>query len=280
MSRGSPIRASFLVGADGANGVVAKAAGLGEGIVCGVALEGNVPWGALERGPYARTAWVELGIVPGGYGWVFPKGDHVNLGVGGWMTEGPNCEGTSTAWRESTGSTRRRSRASAAIACPCANSARPRHAVTCCSSATPRVSSTRSRATGCTRHSSPRKLSPQTFSTAARDLRGGALGRARSPRCGVLEGEARGRSVSARVFVGAARAGVFDAISGLLRGDSHTRARRAGSPVRLFVSCRGSRATRHARRDLKSVPARADARAVHGGAAVPRARWRVPAPST
>jgi flavin-dependent dehydrogenase len=32
---------------------------------------------------------IELGIVPGGYGWVFPKGDHVNVGVGGWATSGP-----------------------------------------------------------------------------------------------------------------------------------------------------------------------------------------------
>ena len=91
----SPIRASFLVGADGANGAVAKAAGLGAGIVRGVALEGNVPWGALERSPYAGTAWVELGIVPGGYGWVFPKGDHANLGVGGWLTGGPETAGAS-----------------------------------------------------------------------------------------------------------------------------------------------------------------------------------------
>jgi geranylgeranyl reductase family protein len=86
---GTTVRASFLVGADGANGVVAKAVGLGEGIVRGVALEGNVPWGALEHEPYEGTAWVELGVVPGGYGWVFPKGDHANLGVGGWMSEGP-----------------------------------------------------------------------------------------------------------------------------------------------------------------------------------------------
>ena len=90
---GSPVRASFLVGADGANGVVAKAAGLGEGIVRGVALEGNVPWSVLGREPYDGTAWVELGVVPGGYGWVFPKGDHANLGVGGWMSEGPNLRG-------------------------------------------------------------------------------------------------------------------------------------------------------------------------------------------
>jgi flavin-dependent dehydrogenase len=83
------VRAAYLVGADGANGVVARAAGLGEGIVRGVALEGNVPWGALEPGPYTGTAWVELGVVPGGYGWVFPKGDHANLGVGGALDEGP-----------------------------------------------------------------------------------------------------------------------------------------------------------------------------------------------
>ena len=84
------VGARFLVGADGANGVVARSAGLGEGIVRGVALEGNVAWSALERTPYAGTAWVELGVVPGGYGWVFPKGDHANLGVGGWLTEGPH----------------------------------------------------------------------------------------------------------------------------------------------------------------------------------------------
>jgi flavin-dependent dehydrogenase len=67
--------------------------GLADGIVRGVALEGNVPWSTLERGPYDETAWVELGVVPGGFGWVFPKGDHANLGVGGWMEEGPRLRG-------------------------------------------------------------------------------------------------------------------------------------------------------------------------------------------
>jgi flavin-dependent dehydrogenase len=32
---------------------------------------------------------IELGVVPGGYAWAFPKGDHVNIGVGGWATEAP-----------------------------------------------------------------------------------------------------------------------------------------------------------------------------------------------
>jgi geranylgeranyl reductase family protein len=85
----SRVGASFLVGADGANGVVARAAALGGEIVRGVALEGNVAWSALEQAAYASAAWVELGVFQGGYGWVFPKGDHANLGVGGWMEEGP-----------------------------------------------------------------------------------------------------------------------------------------------------------------------------------------------
>jgi geranylgeranyl reductase family protein len=87
---GEPVAARVLVGADGANGVVAKAAGLGEGIVRGVALEGNVPWSLLDAARYETTAVVELGAPAGGYGWLFPKGDHANLGVGGWASEGPS----------------------------------------------------------------------------------------------------------------------------------------------------------------------------------------------
>jgi geranylgeranyl reductase family protein len=82
------VRADVLVGADGANGVVARVAGVGEAIVRGVALEGNVPLDALA-GDLERTAVIELAVLPGGYGWVFPKGDHANLGVGGWGSEGP-----------------------------------------------------------------------------------------------------------------------------------------------------------------------------------------------
>jgi geranylgeranyl reductase family protein len=87
---GERVEAGWLVGADGANGVVARAAGLDGGIVRGVALEGNVAWELLDRSRYERTAVVELGAPAGGYGWLFPKGDHANLGVGGWSEEGPN----------------------------------------------------------------------------------------------------------------------------------------------------------------------------------------------
>jgi len=86
---GATVAAATLVGADGANGIVARAAGLAAEIVHGVALEGNVAWGAIDRERYERTAVVELGQPAGGYGWVFPKGDHANLGVGGWGHQGP-----------------------------------------------------------------------------------------------------------------------------------------------------------------------------------------------
>ena len=87
---GVPVGAGLLVGADGANGVVAKAAGLDAGIVRGVALEGNVPWQLLDRDRYASTAVIEFGAPAGGYGWLFPKAEHANLGVGGWADEGPH----------------------------------------------------------------------------------------------------------------------------------------------------------------------------------------------
>ena len=86
---GEPVEVSALVGADGANGVTAKSLGLGGAIVNGVALEGNLPYERLPRGNWRGQLVLELGAVPGGYGWIFPKHDHVNLGVGGWGVEGP-----------------------------------------------------------------------------------------------------------------------------------------------------------------------------------------------
>jgi len=85
---GETVCASVLVGADGANGIVARTIGVDDTIVRGVALEGNIPLEAMQAG-LERTAVIELAALPGGYGWVFPKGDRANLGVGGWGSEGP-----------------------------------------------------------------------------------------------------------------------------------------------------------------------------------------------
>jgi geranylgeranyl reductase family protein len=85
---GERIEATTVIGADGVNGPTAKAFGL-DGHEHEVALEGNVPYEHVSRSRYARRAVLEMGVVPGGYGWVFPKGDHVNVGVGGWLHQGP-----------------------------------------------------------------------------------------------------------------------------------------------------------------------------------------------
>ena len=82
---GSAVHGRVVVGADGVNGRTARDTGLGGGILYGIALEGNGP---LPDGQAGR-ATVELGVVPGGYGWVFPKAGHANYGVGGWAAEGP-----------------------------------------------------------------------------------------------------------------------------------------------------------------------------------------------
>ncbi len=85
---GQPVQADVLVGADGVNGHVRKTLGLGGDYVLGVAIEGNVA-NEVVGDRYRGIAELVLAVVPGGYGWVFPKGDHVNVGVGGWEREGP-----------------------------------------------------------------------------------------------------------------------------------------------------------------------------------------------
>jgi geranylgeranyl reductase family protein len=79
------VDASIVIAADGCNGTSAKQLGLAGDVVHGVALEANYPY--AER--YAGTMVLEIASVPGGYGWIFPKGEHVNVGVGGWASEGP-----------------------------------------------------------------------------------------------------------------------------------------------------------------------------------------------
>jgi geranylgeranyl reductase family protein len=84
------LTAAAVIGADGCNGVSAKALGLGDRVTYGVAYEGNVPWGILPRERWQSRLLLEFDSIPGGYAWIFPKGDHANLGVGGWGREAPN----------------------------------------------------------------------------------------------------------------------------------------------------------------------------------------------
>jgi geranylgeranyl reductase family protein len=86
---GGRLSAAVVLGADGANGVCSKVLGLGADRAFAIAYEGNLAVDAESAGGHRGRMTLEIGTVPGGYGWIFPKGDHLNVGVGGWAAEGP-----------------------------------------------------------------------------------------------------------------------------------------------------------------------------------------------
>ncbi|MGQ0571998.1 MAG: NAD(P)/FAD-dependent oxidoreductase, partial [Armatimonadota bacterium] len=82
-----------LVAADGANGSTARLAGLKVYRRIGIAMEANAtPPGGVPR-EWEDLVGLDLGAVPGGYGWIFPRGDHVNIGVGGWLQTAASLRG-------------------------------------------------------------------------------------------------------------------------------------------------------------------------------------------
>jgi geranylgeranyl reductase family protein len=77
--------ARIVIGADGCNGASAKQLGLADRISYGVALEANYPYEAR----YSGAIVLEIAIIRGGYGWIFAKEGHLNVGVGGNSSEAP-----------------------------------------------------------------------------------------------------------------------------------------------------------------------------------------------
>jgi flavin-dependent dehydrogenase len=90
---GKWIDSELLIGADGANGSVARSLGLAHQPIYGVAFEGNLACSRADLERWRSTVVIELGTIPGGYCWSFPKGDHLNVGVGGWESAGPMLRG-------------------------------------------------------------------------------------------------------------------------------------------------------------------------------------------
>jgi geranylgeranyl reductase family protein len=88
-SSGDVYEARVLIGADGVNGATSTALGLQPRSEVAVAFEANVPADDRLMRYWERFIALDLAGVPGGYGWVFPKDDHLNIGVGGWKSVGP-----------------------------------------------------------------------------------------------------------------------------------------------------------------------------------------------
>ncbi len=90
------VSARVVIGADGANGAVARSLGLSPAPDPPVALEANFYYNDAPvrlNGGSLPQEWegvlaLELGSMYGGYGWSFPKADHFNVGCGGWRLEG------------------------------------------------------------------------------------------------------------------------------------------------------------------------------------------------
>ncbi len=75
------LEAQLLAGADGVNSIVARSIGLLPDREVGVALEAELavaPTSLEAQGAYATF---DFGALPGGYGWIFPKRDHLSVGV-------------------------------------------------------------------------------------------------------------------------------------------------------------------------------------------------------
>jgi len=79
-----------LVGADGVTGVTARLSGISsrDDYEYAIALEGNVTSKDFPD-KWTDSLGVDFGGVSGGYAWLFPKGDHVNIGLGGHCHVGP-----------------------------------------------------------------------------------------------------------------------------------------------------------------------------------------------
>ena len=79
---GRAFTSRIVVGADGARGVVATAAGL-QRPLCGFSIEGELyaeDHEVLEK--HRDQVLFGFDYVRGGYGWIFPKADHFSVGIG------------------------------------------------------------------------------------------------------------------------------------------------------------------------------------------------------
>ena len=93
LSDGSTASYRFLIGADGANSIVAKA-------LFGRAFDPRKVWFCLESEIEAPDSEcfaqnvidIDFAAAPWGYGWIFPKRDSVTVGIGGMQRKNPDLK--------------------------------------------------------------------------------------------------------------------------------------------------------------------------------------------
>ena len=75
------LEAQMLAGADGVNSIVARSVGLLPDREVGVALEAEMAVAPASLETQGAYATFDFGALPGGYGWIFPKRDHLSVGL-------------------------------------------------------------------------------------------------------------------------------------------------------------------------------------------------------
>jgi len=73
----------IVVGADGANSVVARSLGLMPNYTLDLGIQAEVRVKPTKLSSWSGLLGVDYGNIPEGYGWIFPKRDHLSIGVGG-----------------------------------------------------------------------------------------------------------------------------------------------------------------------------------------------------
>jgi geranylgeranyl reductase family protein len=86
-AQGPTIAARYLVGADGSASKVAHCLGLRRHRRLNGALEAEVPLAGRDglREEYGSRALFAMTMIPWSYAWVFPKGDHLSVGIAGFQ---------------------------------------------------------------------------------------------------------------------------------------------------------------------------------------------------
>lgn len=76
--------AKVLIGADGSNSMVSRRTGINKEIIKGITFEGELELNAENNNDiFSDQVSIDWGTIPGGYAWIFPKSDHISVGVGG-----------------------------------------------------------------------------------------------------------------------------------------------------------------------------------------------------
>jgi len=84
------LAAQVVVGADGARSRVAAGAGLAPADFFHLGLQVEVPQRLIRHHAFdfAQTIFLDMGSIPDGYAWAFPRGDLLVIGVGGLLPAG------------------------------------------------------------------------------------------------------------------------------------------------------------------------------------------------